>query len=498
MNLELGFMSAKGFIAFLGLFHTAVASLAIGLAFMVTFAELVGYRYRIRRHDLFAKRTQLFHVCIYNIGTINAIGLVFALSGLFPQFWEQFFVHFHWVMIVEEFIFFLLATTITFHYFFWDYVWGHKKLHLFLGALLTPLFFFQFYFINAVGSFMLTPGNFQEGTLSLSVGVLGWDRLGFFNPSFMMLQLHRVFANISSGGFFIAGWCGIRLYFHSADPVKKAYYEDNGRLSFYVAFMSFLALPIVGFFYSAVLMRNADEAFWNLMMGRGDVVKAGIDLWWLKHLFVAAMVGGGLGYFSRKAAALASGERFSVPNALIYAVAVFYFIYYLCMGLIMTWAFFLWSLAFAVGGYLLSRHMVNYGKGSSRAPFLMMGLLSFGTVMLGGWSREAARPRFDENRHSAYDKLYIPAERQPYLMVDLQPPELTDSPAGAPVAVVAPPNAASLIAGRCVGCNDLQRVRNYRGDDWPKVVNTMVVYGTKLDEEEKRLVVEHLSAGLSF
>ena len=149
---------AKFAIGFLGIFHTAVASLAIGFAFVVTLLQIIGYRRRQMRYDLLAKRVQLWHVCIYNIGTINAIGLVFALSGLYPQFWSQIFTQFFWTLMIEEALFFMLATTLTLHYFFWDTLWGHKKLQIFLGAMLTPFFFLQIYIINGMGGYMLTPG----------------------------------------------------------------------------------------------------------------------------------------------------------------------------------------------------------------------------------------------------------------------------------------------------------------------------------------------------
>ena len=120
MNLDFPVLGAKWAIGFLALFHTSLASLGIGFALVVTVLEIIGYRNRERSYDYLAKRIQLIHVCIYNIGTVSAIGLVFALSGLFPQFWAQFAVQFFWPLIVEEFLFLLLATTLTFHYFFWD------------------------------------------------------------------------------------------------------------------------------------------------------------------------------------------------------------------------------------------------------------------------------------------------------------------------------------------------------------------------------------------
>jgi hypothetical protein len=102
VNIEVPYIGAKWTIGFLGLFHTAVAALSIGFAFVVTVAQIVGYLQRDRRYDLLGKRVQLIHVCIYNIGTVVAIGLVFALSGLYPQFWSQLFVHLFWTIMVEE------------------------------------------------------------------------------------------------------------------------------------------------------------------------------------------------------------------------------------------------------------------------------------------------------------------------------------------------------------------------------------------------------------
>jgi cytochrome bd-type quinol oxidase subunit 1 len=487
-HLEFGPISAKATIAFFGLFHTSVAALAIGIAFIVTIAQVVGYRSNMRRYDLFAKRIQLFHVCIYNIGTINAIGLVFALSGLYPQFWEQLFTHFFWPLIVEEFLFLLLATTVTFHYFFWDRMWGHKKLHIFLGALLTPLFFLQMYMINGLGGFMLTPGQIPEGTLSQYVGILGHDTSIFYNPSFLMLQLHRTFANVSYAGFGVAGWCGVRLYLVT-DAIKKKYYEDNGRLAFFIAFCSFLALPVIGYFFSHVLKTEANDAFINLMYGRGDIVKGGIDLWWLKHIFVAGMIGAGLGYFRKQRAKGIGAKRFSVGSAFVYAVAGFYFVFYLAMGMIMTWLFFFLTLGFAVVAFLIATHMINHSKGSGRAAFILMGLLAFGTVMLGGYAREASRPRF-VNRISHYDDIYVPEERQKYLLVDVKPGEIPEAPPQDRGV-----DAVQLISKKCTGCHGLDKLRIYRGDDWARVVNLMVVYGTRLNDEEQTLIVKHLESG---
>ncbi|MEW6428493.1 MAG: cytochrome ubiquinol oxidase subunit I [Thermodesulfobacteriota bacterium] len=489
-HIEFPAIGAKWYIGITALSHTMVASLSIGFAFIVTAAQLVGYLRRDRSYDLLAKQIQLLHVCIYNIGTIVAIGLVFGLSGLYPQFWSQLFVHQFWTLIVEEFLFFLLATTLTLHYFFWDKLWGHKKMHIFLGALLTPFFLLQFYLINGIGAFMLTPG-FGEAQASLSQGILGWDRKAFYNPSFLMLTLHRAFVNFSYGGFMVAGLCGWHLFRKHPVPVLQAY-EKGGRFAFTLGFMAFLSLPIIGYFYAHVLKYEANEAFVNLMWGKGDIIAGGIDWWWLKHLIVALMFGMTMHYFWRQ-----RGEDglLSIPAVMVAAIALFYLMFYLAMGMIMTYAFFWWMVFTALAGILLAQHLSGYHQGSPRALFTAVALLSLLTVLLGGYAREAARPRF-VNRISHYDAIYPPHQRQPYLMLPLAPADLpTPSPA---VEATPAPEPVRLIRQKCIGCHTLERVKNYRAGDWELIVGQMQAYGLRLSTGEAAMIVEHLRSGKPY
>lgn len=485
-HIEFPFISAKWVIGFFGLTHTAVASLAIGMAFLVTVAQIVAYRDRNRGLDLLAKRIQLIHVCIYNIGTILAIGLVFALSGLYPQFWSQIFVHLFWTLIGEELLFFFLATTLTFHYFFWDHLWGHKKLHIALGAMMTPLFLLQFYLINGIGSFMLTPG-FREAEVTMRSGILGWDIAAFYNPSFLMLTLHRTFANVAYGGFVVAAICGIMMYLSRREKIVS-YYEDGGRLAFGIGFMAFLSLPIVGYFYAHILKGHANEAYVNLMWGKGDIVAGGIDWWWVKHICVAAMLGGTIRHFH---GSIHEESSIPIPRILVYTVATFYLTFYVAMGMVMTWAFFWWMLAAAIAGAFLTGHLKKSAGGSSKSVYILIGLLSFSTVMLGGYAREASRPRF-ENRIAAHDKVYVPEERQPYLMVEVDP---SDLPARPPVPAPEVDEAVVLIRRNCSGCHTLDRVRKYPLGDWNLIVKQMRAYGLKITNDEADAIAAYLRKG---
>jgi hypothetical protein len=483
-HIEFPIIGAKWFIGLTALSHIAVASLAIGFAFIVTAAQIVGYLTRDRSYDLVAKQVQLLHVCVYNIGTIVAVGFIFGLSGLFPQFWSQLFVHQFWTLMLEELLFFMLATTLSLHYFFWDRLWGHKKMHIFLGALLTPFFLLQFYLINGIGSFMLTPG-FAEGQASLSQGILGWDKQAFYNPSFLMLTLHRAFVNFSYGGFMVAGLCGWQLFKKHPENVAGAY-EKAGRLSFTLGFMAFLTLPVIGYFYAHVLKYEANEAFVNLMWGKGDIIAGGIDWWWVKHLAVAAIFGMTMNYFWRQRKE--PQALLSIPGVMVASISLFYLMFYLAMGMIMTYAFFWWMVFTAIGGALLARHLLHYHGGSPRALFTTVAIFSLLTVVLGGYAREAARPRFVD-RISHYDSIYVPHERQPYLMLPIGPDEI---PAVEPVET---PEPVRLIRQKCIGCHTLERVKNYRAADWPLIVRQMRAYGLRLSTLEETMIVDYLESG---
>lgn len=508
---------ARWVIGSIALFHTAVASLSIGFAFIVTCMQLAAWRRKDNRYDLMAKKVQLWHVCMYNIGTINAIGLVFALSGLYPQFWSQIFVEFFWSIMIEEFLFFLLATTITFHYFFWDKLWGHKRLQILTGALLTPLFFLQFFIINGMGGFMVTPGA-TESSLSLwggTVNILGWSFKPFYNPTFLMLTLHRTLANFSYGGFIVAGALGVKMYFTQRPKVRDAY-RSASEMAFGLGLVALLGLPVVGYFYAHALHLDPEGniAYVNLMWGKGDIVAGGIDWWWLKHVIVAAMVGMGLAYAWQ---ANKRNGKSTLASVLIACIAVFYLMFYIAMGAVMTWFFFWMMLLAAVAAALLARHLAGrHADGSGQAVWVLLAILSFATVMLGGYSREAARARFvdatgkeapivggiDPNRYAHYDDIYVKPERQkspgPMTMV-LEMPDYVKAMAPRQTEPAPTPgDMPALITRACSICHTLERMHNFRGKDWGLVVHRMRAYGAPVTVEEAAEMAEHLKAGKPY
>ena len=225
----------------------------------------------------------------------------------------------------------------------------------------------------------------------------------------------------------------------------------------------------------------------NLMWGRGDVVAGGIDWWWVKQFFVVAMLGLALGYFLKSAKL---GKTGGSVRVLAWATALFYGMYYIGMGSVMTWSFAWRMIVAGIVFAFVAHHLLNYHSGSSRAVFLMVGVFSFVTVILGGYVREASRPRF-VNRISHYDNIYKPEQRQPYLMVDVDPESIPPD-----TVKPLPSTPVRLIRERCSGCHTLERVQNYRvKGHWEVIVKQMRAYGLKLSAAESDTIAGYLESG---
>jgi hypothetical protein len=168
--------------------------------------------------------------------------------------------------------------------------------------------------------------------------------------------------------------------------------------------------------------------------------------------------------------------------------------FYLAMGMVMTWTFFFWMLAAALAGAFLVGHLVKSGGGSARAVYLLIGILSFTTVTLGGYAREASRPRF-ENRIAAHDKVYVPEERQPYLMVEVDPADIPPAPEK-PASEV--DEEVILIRTNCSGCHTLQRIKQYKLKDWELIVSQMRGYGLRITNDEADKIADYLRSGKPY
>ena len=55
-----------------------------------------------------------------------------------------------------------------------------------------------------------------------------------------------------------------------------------------------------------------------------------------------------------------------------------------------------------------------------------------------------------------------------------------------------------LISEKCSTCHTLDKVRDYKGDNWEEVVDDMIDKGAELTKEEAAKVIAYLEEGKSF
>jgi hypothetical protein len=151
-------------------------------------------------------------------------------------------------------------------------------------------------------------------------------------------------------------------------------------------------------------------------------------------------------------------------------------------------------------------HLLNRYEGSGRAVFVLMGILSFLTVCLGGYVREASRPRFVSpdgqraagfNRIPPYTEIYHPQERADSMemrMIRGEPDYADQLPRRPERLKIEPETAADMVSYRCISCHTLERIHLYKDSDWDRVVGRMRAYGMRLTDEEMRKIVKYLAS----
>ena len=133
-----------------------------------------------------------------------------------------------------------------------------------------------------------------------------------------------------------------------------------------------------------------------------------------------------------------------------------------------------------------------------------MGILSFFTVLLGGYVREASRPRFLSpsgerikgfNRIAAYDNIYRPEERAGNVSMGMLrgEPDYIEEVRGRPQQPpIKPETVEGLISSRCISCHTLERAFRPQGPSWDRVIGRMQAYGMRSTPEERHKIVQYM------
>jgi cytochrome bd-type quinol oxidase subunit 1 len=192
--IEVPILGRSGLIALIALLHIPFfVNFVMGAPVIAVIAEWLGKRTGDARYDKLSKDLSIMALVTVGIGALGGVALVATNIGLFPRFFSTGARIFFWPLAIEILFFGTEAIFIAVYRYTWDRL-KHRPIHMVYGLLGAFGAWMSGLLINALASFMLTPGRWVE-TQNL------WDAA--FNPSFLPSYLHRGLAAFSITGFFL-------------------------------------------------------------------------------------------------------------------------------------------------------------------------------------------------------------------------------------------------------------------------------------------------------
>jgi cytochrome bd-type quinol oxidase subunit 1 len=244
--------------------HIPIATMITAFMVLAPIYEYIGMRKKDLRYDRLARSLIYFSLILFSPGAALGTGIPIFIIGTYPEFWSRWSNLFFWPLIAQ-FIFFLGEVGFLFfgYYLTWERMMNRKRLHLFFGVVAAIFGLLVQAVWDASGSYMLTPG---QAALPAVNEPVGWSAQAFFNPSYPFLFFHRFFGNISYTMLLVGGVLGLK-YMRAKDPKEKDYFGFASNFTFSVGFLSFFAMPFIGWGYARTIKQHAPVAFHAIMGG---------------------------------------------------------------------------------------------------------------------------------------------------------------------------------------------------------------------------------------
>ncbi len=437
--------------------HIPIATIVTAFLFLAPIFEYIGWRLKDLRYDRLAKSLVFFAMILFSPGAALGTGIVMFIIGLYPEFWSR-WSNLFFGPLMAQFVFFTLDVIFLFfcYYLPWDRMMNRKRLHIFFGGL-TAMFGLLIQAVwDGLGSYMLTPGVPLPGVNE----PVGWSAQAFFNPSFLILFLHRFFGNISYTMLLVGGVLGLK-YMRAKDKKEKSYFGFASDITFSLGILAFFAMPFIGWIYATIIKNNAPVAFHALMSGHTSkiftvkMVLIGI------FLFIAATY-----LFIRHR------RKILFLVAVTIAITSLYIVFHLHPPLDWLGSPLAWQVAYTVllAGFLIFLWIMRTkAKPVTEKgwPWLMLiaGLAAFLTFGIGGYIRE----------HS----------KTPYTVYNqLQKPEVTTLEAD-----------RFLFYEKCVDCHHKspKDILRYKTIDWKERMEIEQNRpGVEISDEEASRIISYL------
>jgi cytochrome bd-type quinol oxidase subunit 1 len=248
--------------------HIPIATLITAYMLLAPLFEYIGYRTGNKRWDRLAYSMIWFALILFSPGAALGTGIPIFIIGAWPEFWSRWANLFYWPLIAQ-FVFFTLEVFFLFfmYYMTWEKWQNRKRLHISMGVLAALWGYMVQLVWDALGAYMMTPGDVALPQVAEPVG---WSLPAFLNPSFPFLFAHRTFGNFSYVMLLTGGVLAMRYWGQkrkNPGSENEQYFHWASRMCFTIGFLTFFAQPVIGWFYARVIQHEAPIAYMAMMGG---------------------------------------------------------------------------------------------------------------------------------------------------------------------------------------------------------------------------------------
>ncbi len=224
--------------------HLNLGAFILGAPMFVVLAEWLGARNKnpifAERYMRLAKEVTKVMLVGYSFTALSGGALALLLYGLYPDVMAHIGSKYSTLLYVVYPLLFILETFLLYVYWYtWDSLKDRVAIHILIGVLLNVVGITLMFGINSVASYMLTP------VKDVTAGF--WDI--FFNFTMWPLNLHRLIANITFGGF-VVGLIAAIMYLTSKKEEDRAFYDWMGFVGNLIGAAAFMFLPMAGYLYA--------------------------------------------------------------------------------------------------------------------------------------------------------------------------------------------------------------------------------------------------------
>lgn len=180
-------------IAAVAIFHVFISHFSVGAGFFVAAAERKAIKAGDKETISFLKRFGFMVLLVpYVLGTVSGVGIWFAIALVNPRATSLLIHQFVWDWAIEWVLFIIEIVTIYIYVFYWDKM--SPKSHNRLGWIFAGCSALTLVVINAILSFMLTPGSWQP----FDAGFLNYKAI--LNPTYVPTTVARFVMSLALAG----------------------------------------------------------------------------------------------------------------------------------------------------------------------------------------------------------------------------------------------------------------------------------------------------------